>query len=55
VLLHPSCNYIVKKAYLHCLFEVYINRVEESGQSNEVVENDEVGDILSRIIIPDLD
>jgi inositol 1,4,5-triphosphate receptor type 1 len=38
-----------------CLFEVYINRVVEGSQANEVVENNEVSDILSRIIIPDID
>ena len=55
IMLQPSCYYIIKRAYLMLVFEVYINRVVEDSQQNEVVENDEVADILSRIIIPDID
>ncbi|CAD8087418.1 unnamed protein product [Paramecium sonneborni] len=55
ILLHPNSEYIVKRAYLQCLFELYINKVKEGNLSNDTVESDEVRDILSRIIIPELD
>ncbi|CAD8135704.1 unnamed protein product [Paramecium pentaurelia] len=55
ILLAPSGEYIVKRAYLQCLFELYINQVKEGQFVNDTVESDEVRDILSRVIIPDLD
>ncbi|CAD8133367.1 unnamed protein product [Paramecium octaurelia] len=55
ILLSPKVEYIVKRAYLQCLFELYINQVREGQFVNDTVESDEVRDILSRVIIPELD
>ncbi|TNV75003.1 hypothetical protein FGO68_gene1012 [Halteria grandinella] len=55
VLLSPTSEYIVKRAYLQCLFELFINKVKEGDLYNDTVDSDEVRDILSRIIIPELD
>ncbi|CAD8052984.1 unnamed protein product [Paramecium sonneborni] len=55
ILLDANTEYIVKKAYLQCIFELYINQVKEGQFVNDLVESDEVRDILSRIIIPELD
>ncbi|CAD8151578.1 unnamed protein product [Paramecium octaurelia] len=55
ILLNSNSEYIVKRAYLQCLFELYINKAKEGEFMNDTVESDEVRDILSRIIIPELD
>ncbi|CAD8173114.1 unnamed protein product [Paramecium octaurelia] len=55
ILLNSDAEYIVKRAYLQCLFELYINKAKEGEFSNDTIEIEEVRDILSRIIIPELD
>ncbi|CAD8139457.1 unnamed protein product [Paramecium pentaurelia] len=55
ILLAPNSEYIVKRAYLQCLFELYINQVKQGQFINDTIESDEVRDILSRVIIPELD
>ena len=55
ILLNVQGAYIVKRSYLMCLFELYINRVRDGNQFNETIDADEIRDVLSRIIIPELD
>lgn len=56
VVSHAS-PFILKRTYLRCLFEIYINKVHDplSKQSNETISLNDVSEILSREIIPQLD
>ena len=51
----PHCPYLIKRAYLNIAFELYINQVKEEKLSNDIIDPEEVSDIISRIVIPDLD
>ena len=54
-LIIQNCPYIVKRSYLNVIFEIYINKVTEDDVHNETLDKEEVSDLISRIIIPDLD
>ncbi len=49
--------FTLKRAYMRCLFEVYVNREidRESGDNNEVISSQEISEVLSKEIIPQLD
>ena len=38
-----------------CIFELYICKVQEQNHVNETIDTDEIRDILSRVIIPEID
>lgn len=45
---------MLKRAYLRCLFEVYINKVidKDSGECNETIPPSDISEIISKEIIP---
>lgn len=49
-----NAPYMLKRAYLRCLFEVYINKVtdRETGDFNETITVQDVSEIISKEIIP---
>ncbi len=57
ILCFSETPYILKRAYLSLLFEVYINKVidQETGEKNDPISAHEISEILSMEIIPQLD
>ncbi|KAM3134788.1 hypothetical protein pb186bvf_013113 [Paramecium bursaria] len=55
IILHHKSQYVIKRPYLMCIFELYICKVQEQNHVNETIDTEEIRDILSRVIIPELD
>ncbi|CAD8068192.1 unnamed protein product [Paramecium sonneborni] len=45
--------YIVKAAYLRCIFELYINSVESNDLYRDLIDNRQINELFKQIIIPD--
>ena len=45
---------MLKRAYIRCLFEIYINKVidKETGDYNETIGTQDISEVLSKEIIP---
>ena len=54
VICHPEQPYLVKRAYLRLLFEVFINKIPDPKikVDNENVDSEEISEILNSEIIP---
>ncbi|CAD8102848.1 unnamed protein product [Paramecium sonneborni] len=46
--------YIVKAAYLRCIFELYINLVKSNDLIGDLIDNFQLKELFTSIIIPDL-
>ncbi|CAD8058778.1 unnamed protein product [Paramecium primaurelia] len=46
--------YIVKAAYLKCIFELYINFVKSNNLIGDLIDNYQLKELITSIIIPDL-
>lgn len=57
VICYPEQPYLVKRAYLRLLFEVFINKIPDPKikVDNENVDSEEISEILNSEIIPQLD
>ncbi|EGR30317.1 hypothetical protein IMG5_135140 [Ichthyophthirius multifiliis] len=57
VILYEKTPYIIKRIYLRCLFEAYINKIYdiETNISNETISAQDLNEILINDIIPQLD
>jgi len=55
VICHQSFPFVVKRVYLNCLFEVYVNKVIDLDNDKSFTENligSEISEIISREVIP---
>ena len=55
ILLIAGCPFMIKRNYLIIIYQLYINEINSSIQTNLTLDNDEIADLISRVIVPDFE